>query len=82
LGLEGSPADRANAPNLHADEAYDSYDMRRGLRASGITPYIARRGIDSSERRARHCWLVERTLAWLLVCRRLGIGYERRADLL
>jgi transposase len=28
------------------------------------------------------CWVVERTLSWLLGCRRLGIRYERRADLL
>jgi transposase len=25
---------------------------------------------------------VERTLAWLLGCRRLGVRYERRSDLL
>jgi transposase len=27
-------------------------------------------------------WVVERTFAWLLGCRRLGVRYERRADLL
>ncbi len=27
-------------------------------------------------------WVVERTLSWLLGCRRLGVRYERRADLL
>jgi transposase len=48
----------------------------------GITPRIARRGIDSSERLGRHRWVVERTFAWLLGCRRLGVRYERRADLL
>jgi hypothetical protein len=26
--------------------------------------------------------VVERTLSWLLGCRRLGVRYERRADLL
>ena len=26
--------------------------------------------------------MVERTFAWLLGCRRLGVRYERRADLL
>ncbi len=50
--------------------------------ARGITPRIARRGIDASERLGRHRWVVERTLAWLLGCRRLGVRYERRADLL
>ncbi len=27
-------------------------------------------------------WVVERTFAWLLGCRRLGVRYERRTDLL
>jgi transposase len=67
---------------LHADKAYDSSDLRRSLRARGITPRIGRRGIDSSERLGRHRWVVERSLAWLLSCRRLGVRYERRADLL
>jgi transposase len=65
-----------------ADKAYDSLELRRALRARGITPRIARRGIDSSERLGRHRWMVERTLAWLLGCRRLGVRYERRADVL
>jgi len=45
-------------------------------------PRIARRGIDSSERLGRYRWVVERTLSWLLGFHRLGIRYERRADLL
>lgn len=52
------------------------------LRARGITPRLALRGIDSSERLGRYRWVVERTLSWLLGCRRLGIRCERRADLL
>jgi transposase len=38
--------------------------------------------VDSSERLGRHRWVVERTLAWLLGCRTLGVRYERRADIL
>ena len=67
---------------VHADKAYDSSDLRRALRARRITPQIARRGIDSSERLGRHRWVVERTFSWLLGCRRLGVRYERRAGLL
>jgi transposase len=52
------------------------------LRSRGVTPRIARRGIDSSERLGRHRWVVERSLAWLLGFHRLGVRYERRADLL
>jgi transposase len=44
--------------------------------------WIARRGVESRERLGRHRWVVERSFAWLLGCRRLGIRYERRADLL
>ena len=70
---------RKRPAKLHADKAYDSSALRRALRARGITPRIARRGIDASERLGRHRWVVERTFAWLLGCR-LGVRYERRAN--
>jgi transposase len=54
----------------------------RALRARGIAPRITRRGRESSERLGRYRWIVERSLAWLLGYRRLGIRYERRSDLL
>jgi IS5 family transposase len=83
IGPRGRPGRPRKRPaKLHADKAYDSSDLHRALRARGITPRIARRGIDSSERLGRHRWVVERSLAWLLGCRRLGVRYERRADLL
>jgi transposase len=52
------------------------------LRRRGITPRIARRGVESSQRLGRHRWKVERSLAWLLANRRLTVRYERRADIL
>jgi transposase len=83
VGPQGKPGRPRQRPTkLHADKAYDSSDLRRGLRSRGITPRIARRGIDSSERLGRYRWVVERSLSWLLGCRRLGVRYERRADLL
>ena len=83
IGPRGKPGRPRKRPaKLHADKAYDSADLRRSLRARRITPRIARRGIDSSERLGRHRWVVERTLSWLLGCRRLGVRYERRADVL
>jgi IS5 family transposase len=66
---------------LHADKAYDHRRNRRECRERGITPRIARRGVDSSERLGRHRWVVERTLAWLNRFRRLTVRYERRADI-
>ncbi len=79
-GRSGRP--RKRPAKLHADKAYDSSPLRRALRTRGITPRVARRGIDSSERLGRYRWVVERTLSWLLGYRRLGVRYERRADLL
>ena len=52
------------------------------LRRRGITPRIARRGVESNTRLGRHRWKVERSLAWLLANRRLTVRYERRADIL
>jgi len=83
IGPRGKPGRPRKRPaKLHADKAYDYPHLRRVLRARGITPRIARRGIDSSERLGRHRWVVERTQAWLLGCRRLGVRFERRVDIL
>jgi IS5 family transposase len=83
IGLRGRPGRPRKRPaRLHADKGYDYPKCRRGLRRRGITPRIARRGMESSQRLGRHRWKVERALAWLLGCRRLQVRYERRADLL
>ncbi len=83
IGPRGKPGRPRKRPaKLHGDKAYDASDLRRALRARGITPRLARRKMDSSERLGRFRWVVERTLAWLLGCRRLGVRYERRADIL
>ena len=83
IGPRGRPGRPRKRPaKLHADKAYDSTHLRRALRARGIIPRLARRGIDSSERLGRYRWVVERSLSWLLGCRRLGVRYERRAELL
>jgi IS5 family transposase len=66
---------------LHADKAYDSAEKRKALRQQGITPRIARRGIESSERLGRYRWVVERTQAWINRFRRLKVRYERRSDI-
>jgi IS5 family transposase len=83
IGPRGRPGrPRFRPAKLHADKAYDSAEKRRALRRRGIAPRIARRGIESSERLGRHRWVVERSLAWLLGYRRLGVRYERRANVL
>jgi IS5 family transposase len=76
----GGRRGRSRPNKLHADKGYDHRRCRHECRARGITPRIARRGIDSSERLGRHRWKVERTLAWPARFRRLVVRYERRAD--
>ena len=72
---------RQRPAKLHADKAYDSAPLRAELRRRGITPRIARRGVESSERLGRYRWVVERTGAWLNRYRRLKVRYERRDDI-
>jgi IS5 family transposase len=79
-GRPGRP--RKRPAKLHGDKGYDYLRCRRALRARGITPRIARRGIESGQRLGRHRYVVERSLAWLLGYRRLQVRYERRADIL
>jgi transposase len=81
LGPRGRPGRPRKRPaRLHADKGYDHARCRRALRRRGITPRIARRGIESSARLGRHRWKVERTMAWLVGCRRLQVRYERAAS--
>jgi IS5 family transposase len=78
-GNRGRP--RKRPAKLHADKAYDSRRCRGECRARGITPRIARKGVETSARLGRHRWVVERTFAWLAQFRRLAVRYERRADI-
>lgn len=72
---------RRRPAKLRADKGYDYDTHRAWLRERGITPRIARRGIDSSEHLGRHRWKVERTIAWLDGYRRLTLRYERHGHL-
>jgi len=68
---------RRRPRKVHADKGYDYPRCRAELRQHGITPRIARRGVESKERLGRWRWRIERTIAWLLGFRRLRIRYER-----
>jgi transposase len=82
-GPRGRPGRARKRPaKLHCDKGYDFPRCRQALRRRGITPRIARRGVESSTRLGRHRWVVERSLAWLVGCRRLQVRYERDADIL
>ena len=77
IGEPGRP--RKRPAKLHADKAYDFGSARRALRERGITPRIARRGVESSERLGRVRWVVERTQAWVVAFRKLAVRYDRHA---
>nr|WP_234533595.1 IS5 family transposase [Streptomyces shenzhenensis] len=71
---------RRRPAKLHGDKGYDYDHVRQRLRSRNITPRIARKGIEPSQRLGRHRWTVERTVAWLAGCRRLHRRYERKAE--
>ena len=75
LGQPGRP--RRRPVKLHADKAYASRQNRQALRRRGISPRIARPGIDSSQRLGRFRWVVERTQAWIVAFRKLAVRYDR-----
>ena len=72
---------RSRPAKLHADKAYDSSEMRQWLRELGITPRIARKGVERGDRLGKHRWVVERTIAWTLNYRRLAVRWERHDHL-
>ncbi|MCG8920355.1 IS5 family transposase [Actinokineospora sp. PR83] len=74
----GKPKQRPR--RLYADRGYDHDKYRRLVRARGITPHIARRGVAHGSGLGVKRWPVERTFAWLKNFRRLRIRTERRAD--
>jgi IS5 family transposase len=78
-GPWGRPRKRPD--KLHGDKGYDFDRCRDACRKRRITPRIARRGVESSERLGRHRWVVERTLSWLARYRRLTVRYERLAEM-
>ncbi|MFE3887922.1 transposase [Streptomyces lydicus] len=65
---------------LHTDKGYDCDQLRRRLRKRGIRRPIARAGTRPPPDRARHRWVVERTVSWSAGCRRLHRHHERKAE--
>ena len=74
-GKRGRP--RCRPDKLHADKGYASKAYRAELRKRGITPRIARKGVESNERLGRYRWVVERTISWLHAWKKLRTRYER-----
>ena len=78
-GKPGRP--RRRPGKLHGDKGYDHRRCRDDCRRRGITPRLARRGVEPRDRLGRHRWKVERTQAWFGGFRRLVTRYERRDDI-
>ncbi len=79
LPIRGRPRQRPR--KVYADRGYDHDKYRCLLRARGITPVIARRGVAHGSGLGTKRWVVERTFAWLHAFKRLRTRSERRADL-
>ena len=73
--------------HLTLDAGFDNPSGREAVQSGGHIGHIrpSRPGKRDKRRpghRKPRRWVVERTLAWLLGCRRLGVRYERQADIL
>ena len=78
-GRRGRPRQRPEV--LAADKAYDSAQIRRGLRRRGIRPIIPMRYEEGDRGVGKIRWVVERTMSWLNQFRRLRVRYERRPEI-
>jgi IS5 family transposase len=78
-GKPGRP--RRRPEQLYADRAYDFDSYRNQIRDKGITPHIARRGVEHGSGLGVHRWVVEQTIALLHWFRRLRIRWEIRDDI-
>ncbi|WP_328414457.1 IS5 family transposase [Micromonospora sp. NBC_00389] len=78
-GIRGRPRQRPD--RIYADRGYDYDIYRRQLRTRGITPVIARRGVDHGSGLGARRWVVEQTIALLHWFRRLRIRWEIRDDI-
>ncbi|WP_107069146.1 transposase [Streptomyces sp. 150FB] len=78
-GLVGRP--RRLPDILLGDRGYDHDKYRRPVRAQGVKPVIARRGVPHGSGLGVHRRVVERAIAWFHGFRRLRIRWERRDDI-
>ena len=71
----GRPVHRPTA--VYADRAYDSEPHREQLRARGVTPHLAKRGVAHGSGLGVYRWVVERTISWLHGFRKLRFVTEK-----
>jgi transposase len=78
-GQRGRPRQRPDT--IYADRGYDHDKYRKLVRAKGITPVIARRGVEHGSGLGMHRSVVEQSFALLHWFRRLRIRWEIRDDI-
>ncbi|MFE2639342.1 transposase [Streptomyces scopuliridis] len=78
-GRTGRP--RRRSEYVLGDKAYDSYAVRRELRAAEILPVVSRRGAPNIKGLGKLRYVVEQTFALLHQFKRLAVRWERRLDL-
>jgi transposase len=78
-GRRGRP--RQRPASVQGDRAYASEPHRQWLRACRIQPLWAQRETAQGSGLGRTRWGIERTMAWLHLCRRLRIRWERRDEI-
>jgi hypothetical protein len=78
-GRRGRP--RRRPDELYADRAYDYDKYRELVRAKGIVPVIAGKGVEHGSGLGVHRWVVEQSIALLHWFRRLRIRWEIRDDI-
>jgi transposase len=78
-GKRGRP--RSRPDTVYADRAYDYDKYRKLVRAKGIRPKFARRGVAHGSGLGVHRWVVEQGFALLHWFRRLRIRWEIRDDI-
>ncbi len=80
--IAGKPGRPRRWPDkLHADKAYDMERCWNHLKRRGMTPRIARKGVERNDRLGRYRWVVERTHAWFAGMGKLRTRFERRIDI-
>jgi transposase len=77
-GRRGRPRRRFGI--VQTDRGFDSDDNRKGVRARGSQPLIAKRRTPHGSGLGKYRWVVERAEAWLHQYRRLKFRYEVRDD--
>jgi transposase len=80
--VRGNPGRPRRRPDVtQTDRGFDSQANRRGVRARGSKPLIAKRGTPHGSGLGKYRWVVERAEAWLHQNRRLKLRYEVRDDI-